>query len=35
MSQWGANFMAKNGDAYKTILKHYYQGVDIERLKYK
>ncbi len=35
MSQWGANFMGKNGDTYKTIIKHYYQGVSIDRLKYK
>jgi len=35
MSQWGANFMGKSGKTYKEILKHYYQGVDIEKLKYK
>lgn len=34
MSQWGANVMAKNGSNYEEILKHYYTGVDIERLKY-
>lgn len=35
MSQWGANVMAKNGAKYDEILKHYYTGVDIEKLKYK
>ena len=34
MSQWGANAMAKNGDKYDTILKHYYSGVEIEKIKY-
>lgn len=29
MSQYGANFMAKNGCDYKKILKHYYTGVEI------
>ena len=29
MSQYGANFMAKNGYNYKQILKHYYTGVEI------
>lgn len=33
MSQWGANAMAKNGNNYKEILKHYYSGVDIEKIK--
>lgn len=35
MSQWGANFMGKEGKAYKEILKHYYTGVDIEKVIYK
>lgn len=35
MSQWGANVMAKNGSAYDEILKHYYRGVEIEKIKYK
>lgn len=30
MSQYGANFMAKQGYDYKQILKHYYSGVEIE-----
>jgi SpoIID/LytB domain protein len=29
MSQYGANFMAKNGSSYIQILKKYYQGVKI------
>lgn len=32
MSQYGANYMAKNGSDYKEILKHYYKGIDIEKL---
>lgn len=32
MSQWGADTMAKEGNDYKQILKHYYQGVDIVKL---
>jgi stage II sporulation protein D len=35
MSQWGANVMAKNGSAYDEILKHYYNGVEIQQIKYK
>ena len=35
MSQWGANVMAKEGKNYKDILKHYYSGVDIEKVKLK
>ncbi len=35
MSQWGANYMAKDGKDYIYILKHYYTGVEIETLKYK
>lgn len=32
MSQWGANAMAKNGSTYKEILKHYYQGIELQNL---
>lgn len=35
MSQWGANVMAKNGSKYDEILKHYYNGVEIEQIKYE
>lgn len=35
MSQWGANAMAKNGAGYDEILKHYYNGVDIEKIIYQ
>jgi stage II sporulation protein D len=35
MSQWGANAMAKKGKNYNDILKHYYQGVEIEKINYK
>lgn len=34
MSQWGANAMAKNGAKYNEILKHYYNGVEIQEIKY-
>lgn len=34
MSQWGANAMAKNGDTYDNILKHYYNGVKIAEIIY-
>ncbi|MCT4593939.1 MAG: stage II sporulation protein D [Anaeromicrobium sp.] len=33
MSQWGANGMAKEGYKYDEILKHYYIGVDIMKMK--
>ena len=32
MSQYGANGMANNGSNYQTILKHYYRGVNINRI---
>lgn len=32
MSQYGANYMAQTGSSYKTILKHYYKGVKIEKM---
>lgn len=35
MSQWGANAMAKTGEGYDSILKHYYTGVEIDKIKYK
>jgi len=31
MSQWGANAMAKEGNSYKQILNHYYQGTIISK----
>ena len=33
MSQWGANGMAEQGHTYEEILKHYYQGIEIEKLR--
>lgn len=33
MSQWGANAMAKEGKKFDEILKHYYQGVEIDSIK--
>lgn len=32
MSQYGACFMANNGDDYKTILAHYYTGANLKNL---
>ncbi|MDF2659220.1 MAG: stage sporulation protein [Paenibacillus sp.] len=32
MSQWGANGMAKEGKNAETILKYYYQGVELGRV---
>jgi len=32
MSQYGANYAAKNGYTYDKILKKYYQGTEIEKL---
>lgn len=32
MSQWGANGMAKEGHSHDSILKHFYQGVEIQNL---
>ena len=32
MSQWGANGMAKEGKDAASIVKHYYQGIEIERV---
>lgn len=33
MSQWGANGMAERGSTYEEILKHYYQGITLSRIK--
>lgn len=32
MSQWGANYLAKNGASYKEILEYYYKGIDLEKI---
>ena len=32
MSQWGANYMAKDGKNYKNILSHYYKGTSLENV---
>ncbi|MCX7842470.1 MAG: stage II sporulation protein D [Clostridia bacterium] len=29
MSQWGANYLAKNGGTFEEILKYYYKGIEI------
>lgn len=34
MSQWGARVMADEGSNYKDILKHYYTGVNIEKVSF-
>ncbi|MFZ7102097.1 MAG: stage II sporulation protein D [Peptococcaceae bacterium] len=34
MCQYGADDFAKKGKTYEQILKHYYQGVEISRIKY-
>ena len=31
MSQYGADFMARQGSTYEEILKHYYKGVEIQQ----
>ena len=33
MSQWGANGMAQQGSDYLEILRHYYQGIELSKLK--
>jgi stage II sporulation protein D len=33
MSQWGAKFMANNGEKASVILKHFYKGVKIKPFK--
>ena len=30
MSQYGADFMARQGSSYEDILKHYYKGIEIK-----
>ena len=35
MSQWGANVMAKNKNKYTEILRHYYTGIEISKLKFE
>ena len=30
MSQYGADFMARQGSTYEEILMHYYKGVEIK-----
>lgn len=32
MSQYGANYMAENGNNYQEILKHYYQNTQISKI---
>ena len=32
MSQYGADYMARNGSDYKTILTHYYKGTEIKKI---
>ncbi len=31
MSQYGADFMARQGSSYEEILKHYYKGIEIKQ----
>jgi stage II sporulation protein D len=31
MSQYGADFMARQGSTYDEILKHYYKGAEIQK----
>lgn len=33
MSQWGARVMADEGKTYTEILKHYYSGVEVQKVK--
>ena len=35
MSQWGANIMAEEGKSCEEILKHYYTGINIDRINDK
>lgn len=34
MSQWGANAMAKEGNSYEEILKHYYTGIELREVEF-
>ncbi|MFZ2538572.1 MAG: stage II sporulation protein D, partial [Oscillospiraceae bacterium] len=33
MSQYGADYMARQGSDYKEILLHYYSGVSLDSIK--
>ncbi|OOE03571.1 SpoIID/LytB family protein [Anoxybacillus kestanbolensis] len=33
MSQWGARSMAEKGFTYDQILKHYYKGIEVKKIK--
>lgn len=35
MSQWGANYLAGNGATFEEIIKYYYTGVELDRIKDK
>jgi stage II sporulation protein D len=35
MSQWGANYLAKGGNSYETILKYYYTGIKLGKITFK
>lgn len=35
MTQWGAHGLAKLGRDYKDILRHYYTGVTVEKMRYR
>lgn len=32
MSQWGANYLAKQGGSYEEIIKYYYKGVELSTI---
>lgn len=32
LSQWGANYLAKNGGGFEEILKHYYIGIQLDNV---
>lgn len=34
MSQYGANVMAQKGENYVNILKHYYKGIEVQKMDY-
>ena len=33
MSQWGANYLARNGATFEEIIKYYYTGVELGRIQ--
>lgn len=33
MSQYGASFLAEEGENYRQILRHYYQGIDFRKIE--